>query len=147
MQLSKKLLANISQDFSDYNFAAGDIFKWSPTTKTITYRLAEKNSAWLILHEIAHAELSHNNYNADINLLRYESAAWDYAKRNLQNKYSINICDNFVQDCLDTYRDWLHSRSICPACKQTGIQTKKNTYSCLNCRYSWFADKSQHCNL
>ncbi|MGD8374094.1 MAG: hypothetical protein PVI21_04575 [Candidatus Woesebacteria bacterium] len=142
MQLNKLLLDKLAKDYPNFVFIEGKSFKWSPKTKTITFCSTEPNSAWLILHEIAHALLGHDSFSANINLVKCESAAWHYAKNKLQNNYKISISDDYIQDCLDTYRDWLHSKSLCPACGQTGIQTKKNTYSCINCRYSWLIDES-----
>lgn len=142
MQLNQSLINKLKLDYPKYNFVNGKRFSWSSKTKTITYCQREMNSAWLILHEIAHAQLNHDSYSANINLLKCESEAWHYAKSNLQNRYQILIDDNFIQDCLDSYREWMHTISACPNCDQTGIQTKKNTYSCINCRYSWASDSS-----
>jgi predicted RNA-binding Zn-ribbon protein involved in translation (DUF1610 family) len=42
-----------------------------------------------------------------------------------------------IQDCLDTYRDWLHRRSRCPTCGMHVLQDKSNSYKCFNCGTSW----------
>ena len=41
--------------------------------------------------------------------------------------------EDFVQEKLDTYRDWLHAKSKCKKCGLTGYQTKDGKYHCPRC--------------
>jgi hypothetical protein len=52
-------------------------------------------------------------------------------------KYRIKLDNNHIQDCLDTYRDWLHRRSKCPTCGMHVLQKDVRTYQCFNCDASW----------
>ena len=145
MQFSS-LLAQITKDFPQYHLNNGKLYHWSPTTQSITYDPTQPNCAQL-LHELAHAELAHITYSLDIDLVRLESQAWHYAQNQLSPHYLVPISDELIQDHLDSYRNWLHQRSQCPHCKHTGLQTQKNTYSCLNCRYSWGVNNAKQCRL
>lgn len=76
-----------------------------------------------------------------------ERDAWQYAKDTLGQTYDQAILDDTVEDALDSYRDWLHARSTCPACQATGIQTKKEEYKCLACRTKWRVNEARICAL
>jgi hypothetical protein len=132
------LLDRLKSDFREYIFSKGETFRWSPSHKTITYAgLSEPADIWTLLHELAHAELGHTDYNLDVELMKQEVAAWEYAKHHLATLYSTLIPEDYIEDNLDSYRTWLHKRSLCPDCSQTGLQTTQNTYSCINCRCLW----------
>lgn len=97
----------------------------------------EHIATWSLLHETGHALLGHTSYVADIELLKLEVAAWDRAKQ-LAKELGTSIDENHIQDCLDTYRDWLDKRSICPNCGTKSIQTDKGSkYRCFNCHTTW----------
>ena len=119
---------------------------WSPDEQTIYHpRLSTDESIWSLLHEVAHAELSHHTYTLDVELVSHEVAAWEHALL-LSRLYNLHINDDYIQDHLDTYRAWLHDRSTCPHCGQNGLQTK-NTYSCINCKCLWRANEARICAL
>ena len=139
------LLKQISQDYPGLNFSAGSAFSWSPTNQTITYKAgAQKVRTWSLLHELAHAILEHKTYQTDFELLLLEVAAWDRAQE-LASSYGIRIDDNHIQDCIDTYRDWLYQRSTCPLCSCTSLQQNSTTYKCFNCGTSWTVTASRFC--
>lgn len=128
-------------------FEAGNSFCWSPKTKTITYNqeiIKEKTSQWALLHEVAHADLDHVNYSSDLGLLKLEVAAWDQAKL-LAERFNIKIDEDHVQDCLDTYRDWLYKRSTCPNCDIVCLQSSPTSYKCHNCCTTWTVSASRFC--
>ncbi len=99
---------------------------------------------WSILHELAHAKLNHNNYYSDFELVKLELDAWQEAKEIAKN-YGIKIDSEHIEDCLDTYRDWLHQRATCPTCQTVSTQRDPNTYQCFNCRTSWHVSNSRFC--
>ncbi len=140
------LLDLLKRDFAQYAYKAADCFKWSPETFTISHRLDLQNANWLLLHELGHAELGHATHHTDIELIKQELSAWECAK-NIADTYRIIIDQNFIEDCLDSYRIWLHNRSLCKKCGQTGLQTQKNSYSCLNCRSFWGVNEAKTCRL
>jgi hypothetical protein len=130
------LLKTLREAYPAFRFVPGKEFRWSARSATIYYNSTEENAASL-LHELAHALLGHTQYETDIDRLQMESSAWHYAQHTLAPKFGITITDDEKEDALDTYRDWLHRRSLCDSCNVPGIQVKTDTYQCLNCRCQW----------
>ncbi|MBX4201993.1 hypothetical protein KW803_03855 [Candidatus Saccharibacteria bacterium] len=130
---SKQLVAELSADYPQFVFEVGTQEHWSPKTKTITYELGQDYG---LLHELAHALLGHTNYHSDFELLKLESLAWQTAAK-IGKKYGVIIDEDHIQNCLDTYRDWLHRRSKCPTCGVHVMQSNIKTYKCFNCGASW----------
>jgi hypothetical protein len=140
------LADRLQRDYPDIIFTEGDDFHWSPSNKTVTYTQSSEDQASL-LHELSHALLGHTDYKKDISLIEMERDAWQYAKDNLGPVYDLPIIDEITEDALDSYRDWLHARSTCPACQATGIQTKREEYKCLACRTKWRVNEARICAL
>lgn len=141
------LLKNIKKDFPKILFKPGNTFLWSPRQKIITYKSTSTNNPaaiWSLLHELGHATLNHSSFASDFDLLLMESAAWDKAQE-LAKKYRLSIESNHIQDCLDTYRDWLYQRSTCPGCTSCSLQTDSRTYECFNCGTTWHVSQSRMC--
>lgn len=135
---SRKFISQITKDYPQFKFAPGAQEHWSPRTNTITYSESEpaEELRYGLLHELAHALLGHDTYNSDFELLKLEVQAWDLAAK-IGKKYGIKLDDGHIQDCLDTYRDWLHRRSKCPACGMHVLQKDSNSYQCFNCGTAW----------
>ena len=149
MDSIEQLLPIVKKDFPEISFLEGESFIWSPKTKTISYsthQQPDNQGVWSLLHEIAHAELGHANYNTDFSLLRIETDAWTKAEK-IASNYNIVIDPNHIQDCLDTYRDWLHKRAKCPTCSVVSIQRKDLTYQCFNCTTLWKVPRSPICRI
>jgi hypothetical protein len=122
-------------------------FYWSPDANTIAFSSEKLKTAagqWSLLHEAAHAYLEHTVYKNDFELLKMEVAAWEEAKI-FSLKIKIKIDEDHIQDCLDTYRDWLHRRSTCPTCGNAGLQQTRRTYHCHNCLTKWEVTHSRFC--
>jgi IrrE N-terminal-like domain len=135
---SKYLISNIMKDYPDLNFKVGSREHWSPKTNTITYNPNEPSDKFCcgLMHELAHSVLAHNSYGSDFELLKLESEAWALAAK-LGKKYKIDINNDHIQNCLDTYRDWLHRRSTCPNCGVHTLQKDNKHYQCHNCQAVW----------
>lgn len=100
---------------------------------------------WSLLHETGHALLDHTSYKADFELLRLEVEAWERAKL-LAADLDVAIDEDHIQDCLDTYRDWLFKRSICPQCNTKCLQQGDFVhYRCFNCHTVWRVSSSRFC--
>lgn len=142
----KYTLNHFSESLSDIQFEKGETFSWSPKNNTITYssKNIEEQSVWSLLHEIAHANLGHYNYDSDFELLKLEVAAWEEAAK-IAHIQSVSIDQNYIEDCIDTYRDWLHQRSTCPTCGSAGLQHSSTQYHCHNCNTSWTVSNSRFC--
>jgi len=128
----------IIADYPQFIFKPGRQEHWSPRTKTITYddSASADELRYGLLHELSHALLGHDNYHSDFELLKLESQAWEMAVK-IGRKYKVKLDNDHIQDCLDTYRDWLHRRSKCPTCGMHVLQKDVRTYQCFNCGASW----------
>lgn len=141
------LLTKLQAQFPGLRFVPGQQFAWSPETGEIIYKTAasNQNADWSLLHETGHALLEHKNYQADFHLLRLEIEAWERA-RELANDLGLEIDEDHIQDCLDTYRDWLYKRSICPTCTTKCLQQDDlQSYRCFNCHTVWRVTASRFC--
>lgn len=141
------LLKTLKKDFPELNFEEGQTFSWSPKNSTVIYKSVntmELLPVWSLLHEVGHALLDHTHYDSDFHLVKMEMQAWEKAKK-LGRKYGHKIDENHIQDCLDTYRDWLYRRSSCPECLTTSFQIDNRTYSCFNCGATWRVSLSKLC--
>ena len=137
----------VNNDMPQISLKAGESFKWSPHSRTITYKSDALDSSvgiWSLLHEIAHAKLGHAAYETDFDLLLLEVEAWEEAKH-LSNRFNEVIDEEHIQDCLDTYRDWLHLMSTCPTCGIVGLQKSLSEYRCHNCYTTWQVSESRFC--
>jgi len=142
----KEVVARLVKDFPEIRFARGKTFCWSPQTRTVTYSSVHSSevSAWSLFHEVGHALLDHRGYDSDFELLLLEVRAWEKAVE-LAKTYGVEIDSDHVQDCLDTYRDWIHQRSTCPQCGNQSLQEDSRTYRCFNCRSVWKVTASRFC--
>lgn len=131
-------IKRLAQDYPKYGFIRGNQDHWSPGRQTITYDPTKplRQLQYSVLHELAHAQLGHENYSSDIQLLKLESDAWELAAK-IGKKYKLTISNSHIQNCLDTYRDWLHRRSACPVCGLRVTQTDARHYQCYNCHSCW----------
>lgn len=142
--LAKALVA----DFPELNFVASDDCRWSQPTKTVYYIDQDSDEAVAnLLHETGHGLLDHHSFKFDIDLLKIERAAWVYARDRLAPRYNLEIDDDLIEASLDSYRDWLHQRSLCPTCGQTGLENDDKSYACLNCRTTWRPNDARRCGL
>lgn len=141
------VLERLQSRFPDLCFIAGSRFCWSPTTQQIGYDTSRTDAAadWSLLHETAHALLEHNGYEGDFELVQMEMAAWHRA-RILATEFNVTIDEDHIEDCLDTYRDWLYKRSICPTCTTRALQQNDQAhYRCFNCHKVWRVTPSRFC--
>lgn len=140
-------LKKLQKDFPALTFHAGELFRWEPAGQTVFYNETEPDALCYLLHEVGHATLNHDTYSRDIELVAMERDAWQHAKTVLAPDLEITIPAHIVEDSLDTYRDWLHSRSTCPVCNANGIQTDEREYTCVVCRNTWLVNQATGCQL
>lgn len=134
-RIMQSLVQQLQRDYPNLTFRPANCAHWSANEQTIYYNDDDLQT----LHELGHALLNHRSYSQDITLLQMERAAWEKAQQ-LAPRYSLVIDDNTIEDALDSYRDWLHQRSKCPQCGQTGIQSASDlSYHCPNCQCVWRA--------
>ena len=137
-----QLVTKLKQDYPYLSFSAGAAACWSPEKRQIYYSPdSDYQASAGLLHEVAHALLGHQSYDTDVDLLKKEVAAWQKAVEIAPN-YGLRLNTEYIQDCLDTYRNWLHKRSSCPACHANGIQGTES-YQCLTCGHQWRVSASR----
>lgn len=140
---ARKLADRLAGDYPQFKFIPSNRARWSSIEQTIYYT----NSPVDLLHELGHAVLNHDHYQQDIELIQIELDAWNKA-RELAGQYGIVINDKDIEESLDSYRDWLYQRSMCPICGQNGIQSRASlTYYCINCHTHWQVNDARSCRL
>lgn len=143
----QQLLSQLRVDYPDITFVEGTSFYWSARDRSVTYAHISTQpevAEWSLLHEVSHGILGHTDYKTDFELTQLEVAAWQHARR-LSKTYGITIDPEHIQDCLDTYRDWLHRRSTCPSCAMVSTQVDSRMYRCYNCKTTWRVSNSRFC--
>jgi hypothetical protein len=143
----EKFVHKLKKDFPSLSFQEGSVASWSPRKRQIAYSVSAADhqvDIWSVLHELGHALLGHEDYESDIGLLQKEADAWERAIK-LAAQYNLAINPDHIQNCLDTYRDWLHKRSTCPDCNSHGLQQNKALYRCLNCQTTWKVTNARFC--
>ena len=146
--IMRSILSAIKSDYPKIKFKVGDRYYWSPSLKTVFYTPLPDGSidSVLLIHELAHAALNHSNYDKDIALLKMERQAWSKTAE-LAKNYSISVNEEDIDDALDSYRDWLHSRSICPSCSAIGLEVENKEYKCVACGTKWLPNEARVCRL
>lgn len=146
MALTPSLLNQLKTTYPTVTFVESDDFQWSPRLNTVEFDPAHELADSLLLHEVGHSILNHNDYSKDVTLLSMETDAWEAAKK-IAPDVQVPIDDDDVQDHLDTYRDWLHARSTCPRCEANGYQNGVRLYACVACGHSWRVNEARTCAL
>jgi len=143
----ESLLTRLVIAYPQLSFTPGKIFCWSPKKREIQYvpGVDDAGAQYALLHEVGHALLDHKNYTGDFELLSMEVAAWEKAKH-IAPSYDVAIDEDHIQDSLDSYRDWLYQRSVCPTCSTKSLQQDtKPLYRCHNCHATWEVATSRFC--
>lgn len=148
----RKLVYKLTDSYPSVTFSPSDTFYFSPKDNTVFYRedSDRQEAQWALLHETGHALSNHENYFTDVQLLLLEVEAWESAKqiaKNLQFEVDqpVEIDENYVQDNIDSYRNWLHKRSLCPNCDLSSIQLDDKSYSCVFCHKKWGVSDDRFC--
>ena len=141
-----KLISKLSAAYPQLHFCQAERFYWSPKEQMIFYQIKSNDIyRWKLLHEVSHSLLGHKIYQSDVELLQLEVAAWAKAKQLATDLGLAPIDNTYIQDCLDTYRDWLHKRSTCPTCGTRSLQENAERYHCFNCQAEWRVSPSRFC--
>ena len=129
----KSLIAKLRVDYPALVIKTGERTKFTPPNKLF---YASTATSLELLHELGHYLIKRNDYSSDIELLRIESEAWSKAHE-LCAQYGVKWDEDFAQDHLDSYRDYLYTVSLCPDCNITGYQDDKGDYHCPLCNKRW----------
>jgi len=140
------IVDKLTTKYPDLLLKADTTYYWSPNTRTVHYKSPDssESGAWSLLHESGHALLGHTNYYSDFELVKLEAEAWKKAQ-SIEQDFGLTIDEDHIQDCLDSYRGWLHKRSLCPDCRLSGIQTNASSYTCIFCHKCWEVSSDRFC--
>jgi len=133
----EKLVAKISTNHPELQLTPGERFQFSPPS-TLYYdpQSTEERADLLLLHELGHYLIQKTDYTSDIELVEIESQAWAKA-RTICPDYGLQYDEDFAEDHLDSYRDWLHITSLCKNCNLAGYQDSTQLYHCPLCGATW----------
>lgn len=145
--MAQALIDQLIKNYPPLTFVVGGNFCWSPASHEISY-IADANdkaSDWALVHEVTHALLGHTSFTSDFSLLKQEVEAWAKASE-LAASYALTISSDYIEDCLDSYRDWLYARSTCPRCTSASLQADDSLdYLCFNCGNRWTVSRERFC--
>ena len=128
-----KIIVQLKRDYPGLRWRAGKKFAFRPPrTIVVEQENLDECSKMLLLHEVGHATLEHQNYRADVERLKMERAAWEQARK-LCERYGVEYDVEVAERELDSYRDWLHRRASCPRCGLTRYQGADGEYHCPEC--------------
>lgn len=145
LKITLPSIQQITEDFSQLAFKESEDFYFSARNKVIYYNkklVLTEPGVFQLFHEIGHALAGHHHYESGVELLKIESEAWHRAKQ-IAHEYRLKIPEALIEHCLDSYRDWLHLRSVCPNCSAVGVESGINYYHCFNCFQKWTVPSSQ----
>ena len=135
----QKLISKLTKDFPELQIEAGERFQFTPPA-TLFYAsktdYSDAEAKLLLLHELGHYLLGETDYHTDIELLEIEAKAWAEAEK-LCAKYEVEYDEDFAEDRLDSYRDYLHHASLCKNCQLSGYQDERGRYHCPLCGATW----------
>lgn len=144
---STDLLKYLKSAYPDFHFSYANRFKYRypdhiyierPPSNPENHPYPPAHFALQTLHELGHALRKHKDYTEDLSRLKIEREAWETAKTIYNNlpdplKTPPFWDETYVESSLDTYRDWLHSKSRCKTCGLTRYQTPDGHYHCPRC--------------
>lgn len=142
----QSLIKKLAKDYPEITIEAGDRFQFTPpdylfyATDT---EYSDLEAQLLLLHELGHYLIGETDYSTDIELLEIEAKAWAKAKE-LCKKYAITYDEDFAEDRLDSYRNYLHYASLCKNCQLAGYQDDNGNYHCPLCNANWKHQKIPH---
>ncbi len=135
----QNLVKKLTSDYPELAITPGDRFQFTPPNHLFyaeNHPYSPAEAKLLLLHELGHYLINETDYSTDIELLEIEAKAWAKA-RDLCQKYKIKYDEDFAEDRLDSYRDYLHSASLCKNCNISGYQDNHGAYHCPLCSATW----------
>lgn len=129
----------IEKFLKKYKCVPGKRFAYHSATETITYvpsQLRTTRGIMALLHEVAHKKLGHFDYSYDLELLEMEKEAWEEVRK-AAKELDLYVDERHIEECLDTYTDWVSRRATCPCCHTFGLQKGTNVFKCIECETRW----------
>ncbi len=142
----QNLIKKLAKAYPELEIKAGDRFQFTPPNRlfyAIDTDYSDPKARLLLLHELGHYLIGETDYHTDIELLEIEAKAWAKAK-DLCKKYGLEYNEDFAEDRLDSYRNYLHFTSLCKNCQLAGYQDDRGNYHCPLCNSTWKHEKIPH---
>ena len=133
--LSEKNLAfleAIKESYPEFTFRPGRKFLFRPP-KSIYYLESDENFRFLLLHELSHALLGHFSFSRSLERLQIERDAWAKT-RELCSLHSITFNEELAEIELNTYRDWVHQKTLCKHCGLSCLEVSSESLYCPFCQ-------------
>ena len=133
-----EFIQELQQLFPNINFIPGERFTFRPPN-TVIFEEPTEYFELQTLHEVGHSLCGRYDWKTHVERLRIESEAWQAGKKlylshpEWQEKYHFEFDEEIVEALLDSYRDWLHTKSKCKKCGLTRLQTSNGKYYCPGC--------------
>ncbi|MBQ3430949.1 hypothetical protein IJG20_02535 [Candidatus Saccharibacteria bacterium] len=128
-------LETIKSAYPNFSFKPGKKFLFRPK-KTIFYFESDENFRPHLLHELSHALLGHFSFNTSLERLEIERDAWEKT-RELCEQFSIPFPETLAEADLNTYRDWVHQKTLCKTCGLTCLEINLKTLYCPFCQKTY----------
>lgn len=128
-------ITQLASDYPNFRFRIGKKFAFCPPN-TIFFGPPQPNYALQTLHELAHGLCGHKDWSNSVSRIKIEREAWERARGLFKTyqKLSPDPWDeDFVENSLDTYRDWLHQKTLCKTCGLTRFQDDSGAFHCPHC--------------
>lgn len=125
--------------YPEQRFLPSGYFAYDASEDVINYdpgQLGRTDGKLALLHEISHALLGHFHYRFDFELFAMEMDAWNMTKA-LARKHKVKINQSYIDECMDSYDQWLTKRGTCPKCNEFNIQNQPNRFCCHRCQTAW----------
>lgn len=134
-----KFVARLRAEYGELHFVRGRKFAYRLRAGRSEVVL-ERCEGWedvnkyclSLLHEVGHALLGHRDFRVDAERVKMECAAWEKT-RELCKTYGLVYDEEFAEERLDSYREWLYRRSRCRKCGLVRYQTRDGRYHCPRC--------------
>lgn len=142
----QNLIKKLAKDYPELSISAGERFQFTPPNQLFyakTTEYSDNEAQLLLLHELGHYLIGETDYLTDIELLEIEAKAWAKAHE-LCKKYNLEYNEDFAEDRLDSYRNYLHYASLCNNCQLAGYQDDRGNYHCPLCGATWKHQKIPH---
>ena len=125
-------LETIKEAYPEFSFRPGSKFLFRPP-KSIRYIESDDNFRLLLLHELSHALLGHFSFDRSLERLQIERDAWSKT-RELCLFHSVPFDEEFAEAELNTYRDWVHQKTLCKRCGLSCLEVSSESLYCPFCQ-------------
>lgn len=125
--------------YPQQQFLPAGYFAYDASENIVNYdpeRIKDNMGKLALLHEVAHSLLGHFHYLFDFELYSMEMDAWNMT-RDLAQQHHVQTNEAYIQQCMDSYDNWITERGTCPGCYEFNIQSIPGEFRCYRCKTRW----------